>query len=224
MAIATGPKIPVMVSGASGDKFLTEGNAILRMLQVLVQPNVISIGTAGPTGSPSNGDTYVVGSTGATGAWVGKDNNVAYWSTNNPLAPGGEWEFFTPAKGWSVGNQADGNMYVYDGSVWITVPAAKVNGQTGANYDAQLSDNNNLVTMDSVSACTFTVPTNASVAFPIGAILTVVQLNTGQITLTPASGAVTINTPSSLTTRTQYSTVSLAQVAANTWLAAGDLT
>jgi hypothetical protein len=60
-------------------------------------------------------------------------------------------------------------------------------------------------------------------AFPIGTTLTVTQLGLGQITLTPAGG-VTTNTPSTLTSRAQYSTVRVVKTAANTWEAAGDLT
>jgi hypothetical protein len=95
---------------------------------------------------------------------------------------------------------------------------------TSDNYTAVAGDADQLVTLSDTVACTFTVPTNASVNFPIGTTLTVSQLGMGQITLTPASGAVTINTPSSLTTRAQYSTVSMVQVALNTWVAGGDLT
>jgi hypothetical protein len=102
-----------------------------------------------------------------------------------------------------------------------TIPPA-INSQSG-NYIAALSDAQNIVQMTDASACTFTVPTNASVAFPTGSILTVIQYGAGQVTLTPAGG-VTINNPSSLTTRAQYSTVSVTKVATNTWVAGGDLT
>jgi len=90
-------------------------------------------------------------------------------------------------------------------------------------YIAVLGDANQLVTMSDASASTFTVPLNSSVAFPVGTTLTVSQLGAGQITLTPAGG-MTFHTPSSLTTRVQYSTVSVVQTAANVWLASGDLT
>ncbi len=125
MSIVTGPKLPVMVSGASGDQYLSQGNAMLRMLQTLVQPNVKSMTLSSPPGSPVNGDTYVVAS-GAGGAWAGQTNSIAYWSTNNPAAVLGEWEFYTPAKGWMVGNQADGNLYVFSGSTWtaLVVPGS----------------------------------------------------------------------------------------------------
>lgn len=118
MAITIGPKIPVMVAGLSGDTYLVQGNALLRMLQVLVQLTVKSIAIAAPPGGPANGDTYAVAA-GGSGAWAGHDKNIAYWSTDNPAAPLGEWEFFVPLKGWILGNQADGLKYIFDGVNWV---------------------------------------------------------------------------------------------------------
>ena len=121
-----------------------------------------------------------------------------------------------------------GDVLIWSGSEWVngltpTSGPVEVNPQT-MSYVAVLGDANQLVTIADSSASTFTVPTNGSVAFPVGTTLSVIQLGTGQITLTPASGAVTIDTPSSLTTRARYSTVSVVQVSANVWVAGGDLT
>lgn len=101
------------------------------------------------------------------------------------------------------------------------IPTAPCTTQTG-NYVAALSDANGTVPMNVASANTFTVPPNSSVAFLVGTVLNVIQLGAGQTTLTPGAG-VTINTPQSLITRAQYATVTLIQVAANVWVAAGDL-
>lgn len=117
MSVATGPKIPIMVSAALGDGYLTAGNTMLRALQSLVQPNVKNMTTTTPPVSPSNGDMYVVAA-GGTGAWTGKDNQIAYWSTDNLNAPSGEWEFYAPKTGWVVGNQADAKLYIYNGTSW----------------------------------------------------------------------------------------------------------
>lgn len=116
--------------------------------------------------------------------------------------------------------QTDGEGNV-SACVEIPVTSPSVNNQSG-NYVAALSDNNNIVVMQDSLACTFTVPPNSSVAFPVGSTLTVIQNGAGQVTLTAGIG-VTINTPSSFTTRTQYSTISVIQIAANVWIAAGDL-
>ncbi len=74
--------------------------------------------------------------------------------------------------------------------------------------------------MDCSTAGTFQIP---ALAFPIGTVLAVQQLGAGQITIT-AAGGVTLNTPSSVTARAQYSTIGAIQVSANVWTAIGDLT
>jgi hypothetical protein len=107
-----------MVSGVLDDPYLTQGNTLLRMLQTLVQPNVINVGVTTPPGSPANGDTYIVGS-GASGLWSGQGTSIAYWSTDNSAAPSGEWEFYSPKVGWVVGNQTNGTLYIFYGGVWV---------------------------------------------------------------------------------------------------------
>jgi len=115
-----------------------------------------------------------------------------------------------------------------DGSGDITIgfdsatASTSINSQ-GGNYTAALSDANNIVAMTSGSANSFTVPNNSSVAFPVGTTITIFQEGAGTTTLNPDTG-VTILTPASLTTRAQYSTISVIKLSTNTWWAAGDLT
>jgi hypothetical protein len=130
-----------------------------------------------------------------------------------------------PAGGINVLWQTDGagndSAYVIAASI-ASATATTVNPQT-ASYIAASGDANNVVTMSVAGANTFTVPPNTSVAFPVGTTLTVIQLGTGQVTLTAGIG-VTFYTASSATTRAQYSTVSMIQILADTWILAGDLT
>lgn len=118
MTVVLGPNIPVMVKGDLGDAYLAQGNAFLRMFQHLIQPEVISVTLATPPGGPVNGDRYIV-PVGGLGLWVGHDTAIAMWSTNNPAAPAGEWEFFTPLHGWLCFNQADEQLYVFKGGAWV---------------------------------------------------------------------------------------------------------
>ena len=111
------------------------------------------------------------------------------------------------------------NVNTVGGSGTITVNAQ---GSGVSAYTAVASDANQLTTMSSASASTFTVPPNSTTPFAIGTVLNVMQLGAGQVLLTPGAG-VTISTPSTLAARTQYSTVSVIQTAANTWVASGDL-
>lgn len=122
--VGFGPKIPqIMVSALLGDTYLVPGNAMLRAFQALLQPTALGVNTLSPPGSPSNGDMYVVG-IGAGGSWVGADNKIAYWSTDNLSVPLGEWEFFAPLPGWVVGNV--NGVYVFNGTIWATFGSENV--------------------------------------------------------------------------------------------------
>lgn len=112
------------------------------------------------------------------------------------------------------------------GLKWAT-PAAGgayvgVNAQTGTTYTLVLADRGKLVTCSNTGAITVTIPTNASVAFPVGSQVDVAVMNTGMVTFVGASG-VTVNGTPSLVTRARYSAVTLIKVATNQWLTVGDL-
>jgi hypothetical protein len=58
-----------------------------------------------------------------------------------------------------------------------------LNAQT-ATYTVVITDNRNkLVTMDVATANDFLIPTNASVAFPIGSVINVIQIGAGKTTI-----------------------------------------
>lgn len=104
----------------------------------------------------------------------------------------------------------------------VAVCALTINTQT-ASYTLVLADGvNSYVRMNVGSNNNLTVPTNASVAFPIGTQIPIHQAGTGQTTVV-AAGGVTINTSASLILRTQNSTASLIKVATNAWDLMGDL-
>lgn len=97
------------------------------------------------------------------------------------------------------------------------------NGTQTASYTAVLTDRGACVPFNVASGgANYTVPPNSSVAFPVGAVLTMFWVGTIQPVWVAGAG-VTINTASSLTLRTHYSFSSVWQYAANTWVAMGDL-
>ena len=115
-----GPKLPpVDDSEPDGATYGNDMRLLMRMLQVLIQPNVISMALSAPPASPANGATYIVGAS-PSGAWAGQANNFAFWTLDDPNVPTGKWEFYVPLEGWLVGNQADGNVYKFTGSAWET--------------------------------------------------------------------------------------------------------
>lgn len=97
-----------------------------------------------------------------------------------------------------------------------------INAQTGTTYTLALTDDYGIVTMDNASANTLTVPTNASVTFPVGAMIEVWQKGAGITTVEGATG-VTINGVSAGSTAmsAQYAAATLRKIATDTWLIAG---
>ena len=96
-----------------------------------------------------------------------------------------------------------------------------INSQSSA-YTLVLSDANKAVESTSASAINITVPPNSSVAYPVGTVIEIAQVGNGQITIVAGSG-VTINTPATLKSRTQWATLVLRKRATDTWLLAGDM-
>jgi len=107
--------------------------------------------------------------------------------------------------------------------------ALSLNAQTGTTYTFVLSDaDQKLVTASNSSAQTYSVPTNASVAFPIGTVINIIAIGTGQVTIQAVtSGTTTIlsnaATAAAPKLRVRYSAASLMKVGTDTWYVVGDL-
>lgn len=97
-----------------------------------------------------------------------------------------------------------------------------VNTQTGTSYTLLLSDAGGYVRMNNAASNTVTIPPSSSVAFTAGTVIVFNQVGAGQTTLAPGAG-VTLNTPTSLSTRAQFSTISITYVGSDVWDVAGDL-
>ena len=85
-----------------------------------------------------------------------------------------------------------------------------------------LGERDNLVEFDSASAVTLTVPTNSSVAYPIGTSIDILQVGAGQVTVAGDTG-VTVNATPGLKLRAQWSSATLLKRGTNTWVLLGDL-
>lgn len=97
-----------------------------------------------------------------------------------------------------------------------------INAQTGTAYTLVLGDAGKQVEMNNASANTLTIPTNASVAFPTGTTILVLQTGAGQTTVAGAGG-VTVNATPGLKLRTQWSAATLIKRDTNTWVLTGDI-
>lgn len=98
----------------------------------------------------------------------------------------------------------------------------EINQKTSA-YTTVLSDRDKLVEVSSGSGVTVTIPTNASVAYPVGTSIDILQTGSGQVTIAGAGG-VTVNATPGLKLRTQWSSATLFKRATDTWVVFGDLT
>lgn len=92
-----------------------------------------------------------------------------------------------------------------------------------ANYTLVLGDATKAIEMNVASANTLTVPANATVAFPVGTQIIVIQTGAGATTLTSAGGVTVNSKDGNLELGGQYAGVTLIKRATNTWVAVGDL-
>lgn len=102
--------------------------------------------------------------------------------------------------------------------------AFTLNDQTGTSYTPVLADQYQvLITRSNASASTLTIPTNASVAFPVGTVITVLNKGAGAVTISGASGVTVLSAGATAASPVlnQYKSAALMQVAANTWYVVG---
>ena len=114
--------------------------------------------------------------------------------------------------------------------------AATVNGlvtftpntQTGTTYTAVSTDQYQvLVTMNNASANAFKIPTNASVAFPTGTCITVLNLGAGTTTISAVTSGTTTVVSSAGTsaqpTLTTYKSAACIKTGTDTWVIVGGI-
>jgi hypothetical protein len=119
-------------------------------------------------------------------------------------------------------------LNIVGGTVSPSTPLT-IDPKTGTTYTFVLTDaNNELITASNASAQTYSIPTNASVAFPIGCQINIIQIGAGQVTI----NAVTSGTTTVLSTgataaapklRAQYSVATLIKAGTDLWYVTGDI-
>ena len=121
--------------------------------------------------------------------------------------------------GWgSIGSSSKYMKEVYTNYL---VDKVNFNRQT-ASYTLVSGDRSKVIEMNVASANTLTVPTNASVAFPIGTQITVVQYGAGQTTIAGA-GVTFRSTNGWLKINARYGSATLVKVGTDEWYVIGNL-
>jgi len=110
---------------------------------------------------------------------------------------------------------------MYNGLTSFSVGAAQT-----ADYTAVLADQyQNLEIMNKATAIAFKIPTDASVAFEIGTVLTVLNVGAGACTISAVTpGTTTVLSAGAVAaspTVAQYKSAACIKTAANTWYVVG---
>lgn len=87
-------------------------NEALAILDAHCHLGVINRTQTNAPGSPTNGDRYLVASSGATGTFSGQGNNIAIYIN-------GAWKFQTPKEGWTCWVNDEDLELMYTGSAWV---------------------------------------------------------------------------------------------------------
>ena len=103
-----------------------------------------------------------------------------------------------------------------------------INAQTGTSYTAVLTDQYaKLITMDNAAANDFKIPTDASVAFPVGTVLNVYQKGAGVTTISAVTSGTTTVTSAGATAASpvlaQYKVAACIKIAADSWIVVGGI-
>lgn len=180
----------------------------------------------------SNGQVLTADSTAATGlAWTTPTVYLTASSTatltNKTIALGSNTVSGTIAQFNTAVTDADfatiaGTETLTNKTLTAPVINLALNAQTGTTYTLVLTDNGKLVTLDNGSDIAVTVPTNASVAFPIGSQVNIVQKGAGQVTVAGDTG-VTVSATNGLKLRTQWSAATLIKIDTDAWVMLGDV-
>lgn len=97
-----------LVEQAQAQKEVTVNQALMR-LDAAVRGGVLDKDLSTPPTSPAQGDAYLVATT-ASGAWAGKEGQIAYFDQL--------WRFISPDEGMLLWVADENTRYFYDGSAW----------------------------------------------------------------------------------------------------------
>jgi len=169
--------------------------------------------TSWTVSNASDGDTFLLKAKRNTGHTLSLTGLIDVWLDESGPPPLPE-----DAEVW-VPVTVDGSSLIAQ-----SVPSNEqaINAEA-ASYAFAMTDSGTIVESTSASALTFTVPTNASVAFPVGTRLDATQYGAGVLSIAAAAG-VTIRSLGGTGTRAlagQYASATLYKRATNEWVLVG---
>ena len=225
---------PSWFSGTVKNNFpcaIRYGNSNAGIIRIAIGPLTmgtkadITVGTSLITGILATGRAN--GTTIAGNAYTGRQTFAANTTTVNPFSFQASTTQLSAITAHAV--EWDGTQMYVSNLTPERLPVATskvlINAQTGTTFTPGLTDAGKLVTASNAAAISITIPTDASVNFPIGTQLLVMQLGAGQVTVSAVTpGTTTIISRNGTKTAGQYALISLIKVAANQWVVGGDAT
>ena len=185
----------------------------------------VQVTLTGTAESPVLNLTIPKGTTGDTGAGVPAGGTAGQLIAKTES--GAEWVagvLGTALTGMSLSTNSpvttSDNVLQGIGKLQAQISALTTNAQTDS-YTLVLSDAGKLVEIGKATAATLTIPTNATVAFPVGTKIDILQTGAGQVTV--AGAGVTINATPGLKLSAQWAAATLVKRATDTWVLIGSL-
>ena len=147
------------------------------------------------------------------------------WTSANPTLAVGEMGLETDTDQFKIGDGTTAwTSLGYGGIAGAQGDPTLVLNQQTDTYTVLLTDASKLIEMSNAGGINLNIPVDASVDFPIGTQISVLQTGAGQVTIQAVDGGTTtINGTPGLKLRTQWSAATLIKRAANLWVATGDL-
>ena len=188
---------------------------------VIEDKNIVLADVDTPTDTTADGGGITLkGATDKTFNWV--DSTDSWTSSEHiNLASGKDLK----VNGTAVISSTAGGFIFTDGTQTKegTPSRTPIIQKTDSYTLSSLTERDSLIEMGKATAQTVTIPLNATVAYPVGTSIDILQTGAGQVTIAGTAG-VTVNATPGLKLRTQWSTATLFKRAENTWVVYGDLT
>lgn len=119
-------------------------------------------------------------------------------------------------------NTLTDTLYLKTAGAWVAIKGGGFSLKV-ASYTLVLADQNDTIGINVATPATLTIPTNATVAFPIGTVVDVVQYGASPITVTPAAGVTLQSHSGNFQTIGQGGAVRLIKTATDIWSLSGDI-
>ena len=143
-----------LIDAAQAQKHVTHNQAIQK-LDAITQLAVLERTLTTPPGSPVDGERHIVAAS-ATGAWAGKDFNIAAWQD-------GAWAFYPPREGWLCWVLAETRALIFTGGAWRDYIGAR----SPNNASAVLRILEQEITLSGASVASTTLIPNGSIVFGV---------------------------------------------------------